>query len=290
MSKDKSRALFQEDQRRRLVAPLGEFSVTENSRERVITMGKLNLLASPGTEKLNEFMYMATEYPYKATTLNELIRDGDLASQGNFGESAESVAQYLEKFQDIHDLALAELEKANATHAYEFLPKEVAEYEIGVAAMEFTRDDITVLVFRGSYSSGDFTNAKNWIMPYVIQTMSEKLKFQWETVAGLEWDAVRQDRESKGDLVARTIISFAPANKVFGKTLSEKVGEDASLEEVAKVLDETEAFERGYWEITKFMANNFADAHVGDKANIMLSGYSQVSFTLSHILHLTKQS
>jgi hypothetical protein len=206
------------------------------------------------------------------------MEDGDLASQGNFGENAESLAQYLEEFQDIHDLALAELEKANATHAYEFLPEEVAEYEIGVAAMEFTRDDITVLVCRGSYSSGDFTNIANWITPYIIQTMSDKLKYQWEIMAGLEWDAVRRDRESKGDLGARTIVTFAPANKMFGGQLAEVVGEDPGLTDVAAVLNQAEASERGYWEITKFMADNFADAHEGDEANIMLSGHSQVVF------------
>ena len=59
---------------------------------------------------------------------------------------------------DINLAATAEL----GSGTYRFMPAATAQYETGVAALEWERDGVTVLAFRGSYTRGDFGNIENW--------------------------------------------------------------------------------------------------------------------------------
>jgi hypothetical protein len=89
------------------------------------------MLAYPGTEAS---LIYGFNYPYSAkTTLEPLLKEGDLSSSGNFGPPSATIKAYLEEFQAIYDLAHAQVQAANASYVYRFLPKETAEYDIGVA-------------------------------------------------------------------------------------------------------------------------------------------------------------
>jgi hypothetical protein len=66
-----------------------------------------------------------------------------------------------------------------------------------------------------------------------------------------------------------------PFSDTFPKDLVREAGYDPELREVMSRLDEKEAFRRGYWQITKHLADSFADAHRNNRETIMISGHSQ---------------
>ena len=143
---------------------------------------------------------------------------------------------------------------------YIYSPVASAKYTTGVAALEWTRDGVTVLVFRGSTSKGDYGNVENWFLDYILERSTARMKQAWTEDAGLTWTDMMQDRQNSGDLLARTAIrtlSFysdgTPSAGTFAPTLADTVSEEPSLASLE--LDEAAARATGYWPLTKRMVS-----------------------------------
>merc|ERR1719354_171165 len=66
-------------------------------------------------------------------------------------------------------LAAAKTEVASGDERYIYSPEETARNRTGVTALEWTRDGVTVLAFRGSVTTGDLANIENWFLDFVLE-------------------------------------------------------------------------------------------------------------------------
>ena len=148
-----------------------------------------------------------------------------------------------------------------------YSPAETARNTTGVVALEWTRDGVTVLAFRGSLTMGDVGNIENWFLDYVIERSTARMKQAWTADAGLTWTDTMQERHDRGDLFARTAIraqSFymdgSPNSGKFAPELAAAVRESADSSLASLGLDEAAAKATGYWALTKKMVDDVVDA------------------------------
>jgi hypothetical protein len=147
---------------------------------------------------------------------------------------------------------------------------------IGVAALEFTRGNLTVLVFRGTYSPGDNANIRNWIYDWVFSALSARMKDAWVREAGLPWDSELRDREGQDTfkqtmaLQALRWISSPYLSKGFASDLARAAARMANFSFAGG-----EEGSLGYWPIARRIADEARAAARARGHALHLSGHSQ---------------
>lgn len=261
---------LRDDGSRRLLA-LPSLDDAGHSRASVLALLKLAVAAYPGPIAGEPY---GVDFAWSADTLDDVVAGGDQLFAASPATSREdNVAQ-----QAFHDAIVAEV-GANATTAFRAVPATTAIWDTGVVALEWTRGDVHVLAFRGSYTGGDFGNIENWFLDTVLETSTAKLKHAWKTDAGLAWGDDQKDRAALGDLGARTLFNAqrfyldgGPSHEAFSEDLADAVATDPSLDFVG--LDEKKAKRRGYWPLTKVLVDAVVDA-LPSGATLLLTGHSQ---------------
>lgn len=169
-------------------------------------------------------------------------------------------------------------------------PEGDAEFRIGVEALEWTRDDTTVLAFRGTYSDGDYANIENWMVHYLLEKANAKMKDAWVNDANLTWTAEMEARSSGArDVAARLAIRASELHLIgrdstlkerifgkesFSKELSDAVSNDKNLSDAIGGLTDSEAKARGYWKLTKHLVDDVVD-NLSLNRTLVLTGHSQ---------------
>ena len=119
------------------------------TKDKVITLAKLNVLTYPGAEANN-----GVDYGYLETYLSDAVAAGDLIWGGS------SYTNDRSGMQGVWDAAQAELNtamaSASATAQYSYNSAAHAELEYGVTALVFKRGTEHVICFRGSYTAGEY--------------------------------------------------------------------------------------------------------------------------------------
>ena len=256
------------------------FSATENSRDRVITLMKLNVAAYPG--------YLDTMVD---RTWSQEMMDGILSENRQIYQAGTNVTKAQDDAANDAVNAAAKTDM-NVTDEFKntdwferFSPDATAKYTTGVAAIEWVREDVTVLVFRGSSSEGDIGNVVNWFYDYAIERSTTRMREAWTEDADLTWTSEMQARHNKGDLFARTALRTAgflesatmydgtPSSGGFVDGIVAAVANDSSLSS-SITFDSTIARATGYWTLTKRMVNEVVDALPSGQA-LLLTGHSQ---------------
>eukprot|EP00039_Didymoeca_costata_P016317 m.289602 g.289602 ORF g.289602 m.289602 type:complete len:581 (-) comp16374_c0_seq2:66-1808(-) len=255
--------------RSRRADPLPSFSANSNSRDRVIALLKLNLLAYPGALTGEQ---QGISFSYDEETMKPMFEQNASLFGNNY--TAE-----IDEAQRMHDAIKAEVEATpNTTSAFYYAPEETAEFKIGVAALIYEREGIETVIFRGSYTDGDFSNIQNWILPYILEKMTENMKSTWIDILNLPWDDTMQDRADTSTTVAdtaiRAVTEFIPTS--FKKDLNNAVKEGQKTDDGSNVrnveMSESIAEQVGYWPITKAIADLYKDS---TEESLLLSGHSQ---------------
>ena len=236
------------------------------SKTLVVALSRLNLLAYPGALAPGS----KNPFPSKAV-MEQIYTAGDGILEGNNEMDKELV-----NLQALHDTIAAEIAATPGAHwNYKFTP-DIANDTIGVAALEFTRGNLTVLVFRGSYSPGDFSNIKNWIYDWVFAAMSARMKDAWVREAGLPWDAELSGREGQSTfkqvlaLEAFRWITSPYMSKPFASDLARAAGRIANFSFAGG-----EEGTLGYWPIVRRIADDARAAARARGHELHLSGHSQ---------------
>jgi len=256
---------------RRSRRSLPTISASENSRDRVLTLLKLNVLAYPDGIVPKALSMKG----YYEATLADVIAAGD----GLFNTS--SWAADKAAMQVLYATIQAEVKAtAGATYKYDYRPEKAAEFDTGVAALEFVRGSMKVYVFRGSYSTGDFNHIQNWVIDWVLEKMTGRLKEAWTVDAKLPWTSVQQQREGISDTMhveafkIGTWVSNAFLS-AFASTFSGAVGEAQAKNESGVqglTVSKDSAGQTGYWDVTKKICDELS-SESGD--NLILTGHSQ---------------
>ena len=252
------------------------FSATENSRDRVIALMKLNVAAYPGTG----------DTTIDRTWCQEVM-DGILSENRQVYQAGTGVTKAQDDAANdaVNAAAKADMnvtdELKNTGWFERFSPSATAMYTTGVAAIEWVREDVTVLVFRGSYTKGDLGGIENWFFDYVLERSTTRMREAWTEDANLTWTSEMQARHDKGDLFARTALRTTslllydgtPSSGDFVDGIVAAVANDTALSS-AITYDSTIAKATGYWTITKHLVDAVVDALPSGQA-LLLTGHSQ---------------
>ena len=249
--------------KRRKLLQIPELGGTLNSRAQILALAKLNFLAYPGTRDETTNAY------YPSDVVDPIYKAGD----GSFGSNLTSE---LDEIQAMHNAIEAEVTKTTgATWAYKYTP-DSARDTIGVAALEFTRGNMTVLIFRGTFSPGDYANINNWVVDWVFGSMTAQMKRMWIDQAGLDWGQDLQAREQQSTLKQSTtlyllVTLFSP---FFSTSFPADLAAAASKVPNAS-LTASDAARVGYWFLDKLIADTARQAAAARGGPLLLSGHSQ---------------
>ncbi len=252
---------------------LPEFSADRNNKDRVIALAKLNMLAYDLSSRDD---YQTTALTYSKGIMESIFSDPDASSI--FGQGISTYAEEVEAtraFYEAIQKELADALSAGATSKHIYRPHEtqinkdgfIDSSSVGVAALEFQRGSVKVLVFRGTVGAGDETNIINWLHDWILERMSARMKEIWVDEAGLEWDDTMQKRSQEGELTSSNVIC---AYNYMYSTPSQKLAASSNVS-----LTPEQAASTGYWEITKAITSKtYEEAKVaGDE--LIISGHSQ---------------
>ena len=251
---------------RRASRSLPEFEINISSKALVQALSRLNMLAYPGVKDNGRDTY----FPSKST-MDPVYTAGD----GLFGSSNDRDKE-LAYLQTLHDTIQAEVTNTpGAQWDYKHMPQSAFD-TIGVAALEFDRGNLTVVVFRGSYSPGDFTNIVNWIYDWILGSMTARMKEAWTSDAGLEWDSELSSRADQSSLkqvlaIQASVLFSSPFGSTsFASNLASAAGQIANFS-----LSEDEAGRVGYWPIVRKIADDARAAARARGHALLFSGHSQ---------------
>ena len=119
------------------------------TKDKIITLAKLNVLAYPGAKPTPD---TGVSYGYDEATMADLLAAGD----GLWGST---YTADMDGMQGVWDAANTELDTAKSSFAasatYSYTSAAKAKAETGVAALIFKRATQTVVAFRGSYTDGE---------------------------------------------------------------------------------------------------------------------------------------
>lgn len=265
---------------RRTVFP--EFSTTVNSRDRLVTLAKLNLVAYPPIDDPEHVKLYGARYgSYLPETLAPAQEVGDLKFNTSSFE-ADLVAH-----KALSAAIAAELNETTdsgvATAKFRYAPGATARAVNGLAAIEYQRNGVRVIVFRGSWSPGDFANMELWITDWILEKMTDKYRTMWADAGLGAYTAEMELRATEGDTVARTGIrlgKWAGDYGITGVTSQEKLaevvadGQEAGDPTVSGIkFNEDIAEDYGYWPLTRHFVDSFAADATTD--NLLLTGHSQ---------------
>lgn len=128
-------------------------------------------------------------------------------------------------------------------------------------------DGEKMIVFRGSYSSGDFDNIVKWIKDWILDRMEKRVKDSY-TDMGYELTS-EQEARSGGDVQSRCALRAGTA--VFTQM------HNTDLANSADGVSKNDINKWGYWPITKMMVRQVlpADRDQGAEGDIYITGHSQ---------------
>eukprot|EP00520_Triparma_pacifica_P003589 CAMPEP_0118650154 /NCGR_PEP_ID=MMETSP0785-20121206/10094_1 /TAXON_ID=91992 /ORGANISM="Bolidomonas pacifica, Strain CCMP 1866" /LENGTH=508 /DNA_ID=CAMNT_0006542507 /DNA_START=84 /DNA_END=1606 /DNA_ORIENTATION=- len=262
--------------RRRLV----EYNMTKGccsmgtERERIRTAAALNFHIYPHVyddvfdEDKNEAMWDRQ----KIFDDNQ-GHDGTLADIGETGvERAKNHEKYMVRQQErMEAFLLSDVNTASwdPRHTPEDRFNAGSQDATGVAMGVYTATNgEKMLVFRGSYSNGDFDNILKWMKDWILEKMEQTVKDSWTEYLGKELTAEQKAR-SGGDLQSRCALRA-------GTTLFTQMHNGDLANSISGVSKE-DIKKWGYWPITKKMVRELlpADRDLASEPNIYLSGHSQ---------------
>jgi hypothetical protein len=252
---------------RRTLLNLPVYDSHVHSKTLVVALSRLNLLAYPGP------LDPGAKIPFpKKEVLAQVYAAGDAIWGANNDMDKE-----LANLQALDDTIAAEISSTpGAQWNYKFTPNS-ANDTIGVAALEFARGNLSVLVFRGSYSPGDFSNINNWVYDWIFDAMSARMKDAWVREAGLPWDAELSDRE------AQSTFKQTLALQAFRWTTSPYMSKSFAgdlLSAATRIANFSyangEEGTLGYWPIVRRIADDARAAARARGHTLHLSGHSQV--------------
>mmetsp|Transcript_59910 Transcript_59910/g.122971 ORF Transcript_59910/g.122971 Transcript_59910/m.122971 type:complete len:561 (-) Transcript_59910:112-1794(-) len=248
------------NQRRSRLA-LPQFSGLLNSKQRVIAMAKLNLLAYDIDLDVENF--------YSDDVMAEVYKEKDSI----FGDAVTDRSTEQEQIRMIYEAILDEVESPAPSLENVYRPENtqltdgvVVSTGIGVAGLEFARGNVTVMVFRGTVTDGDNANIYNWEHDWVVDKMSDRMKTIWTDEAKLSWDDEMEGRSKKSTTLS---VGFICTYNAFNAGL----GEDLATASPETSLEQAKA--TGYWEITKAIADELHVQLAGSGDSLLFTGHSQ---------------
>jgi len=210
-------------------------------------------------------------YSWSEEFLEPIIQAGDSLYGPNIASPEEELRIELELYNGI----IQDLEEASDEYGdVHALGLDVRASEgSGVHAMEFYKEGFgTVVVFRGSYSGGDYDQFAVWTSDWIMTRMAAQLKYQWINRAGLEWtDEMAAREDMHVDVLVRAAFS-AGAWMNGGAFLDGMVNASVAHEE----LDAAEVARTGYWELTKTIADSVRESvSANARTPLYITGHSQ---------------
>lgn len=170
------------------------------------------------------------------------------------------------------------------------VPQETAEFEFGVQALEWNRADATILAFRGTFTDGDYTNIENWMIDYLLEKSTDRMKQAWIQDAGLEWTAEMEERSRVDDRWAKLEIR-AGESYILGRNRPLKDGLTRKESVMQRLVDAVamndtlssaiggftmkDAEATGYWKLTKLIVDEAAILARENNRTLVLTGHSQ---------------
>jgi hypothetical protein len=245
---------------------LPEFETRVSSKAMVQTLSRLNMLAYPELKAVGG----DTWFPP-----NSIIDPVYAAGEGIFGGSNDRDKE-MAYLQTLRETIIAEVKNTPGAHwDYKYTPKSAFD-TIGVAALEFTRGNLTVIVFRGSRTTGDGNNIFNWIIDWVLGSMTARMKEAWTSDAGLAWDSELSSRADQGTL--KQVLAIQTAALFLTPFLSTSFASNlaAAVSQIANFsLSQDEASRVGYWPIVRKIADDARAAARARGHELHFSGHSQ---------------
>jgi len=297
------------------------------SKARTLFLMRLNMAAYPlCTEKLQH----GHQCSFSEDTLRQVLQNGQSLYGPNITTYEGEVAA-TQAFESRNwDLLLSPNNSNNSddngktgnviSFRKRSIPKETAEFDIGLSAMVWELDNdnhldrnTTILVFRGTFTHGDYANIEHWMMNYALEKSTDRMKEAWIKDAGLNWTTEMQDRSDHHDdtweklgLRAHQLWNEeAFPNELLDSILSaSKDNDDASSSSSWKAAESPpgsrgdgdqdddddedngtssgfltmtlrEARETGYWELTKHIVDQVVAETVAKNRTLILTGHSQ---------------
>mmetsp|Transcript_28448 Transcript_28448/g.69224 ORF Transcript_28448/g.69224 Transcript_28448/m.69224 type:complete len:321 (+) Transcript_28448:452-1414(+) len=183
----------------------------------------------------------------------------------------------------------------NLTFIDRSIPQDTSKFDIGVSAMEWNIDNddnndnsgvdggggTSILVFRGTYSPGDYDNIEHWMMDYVLEKSTDRMKQAWVDDSGLPWTSEMQSRLHDDTLDRLEIRAFLRIKgQKFPNDLVDTISSNSSLQE--SLLDSNgngltlqDAKDTGYWKLTKHIVDVVYARAVSQNRTLVISGHSQ---------------
>jgi len=285
---EKGRKLLQADRFTVLGRDIPYFSSQTNSRDRVITLAKLNLLAYD-RNKYDDFEN--SQYPRdqmeKFLSEGESIFGPDILDHEDEYEASEKLYNLVQGQVNTAKEPSLKFPKSTSERVYwpETQINDDGHLDLGaagIAALEFKRwsaiDNlsVTVLVFRGTVTSGDRENVVNWVHDFVTNGgMTKRMKEMWVDEAKLEWTEKMEDRTKQ--------ISFyaSAATCIYNDMFDDAFSSEVTVPKTDYHLESVEYYKTGYWGVTKQLVDkSYSELNMNrnndyTRSALILTGHSQ---------------
>ena len=196
--------------------------------------------------------------------------------------------------------SISSISSSNNNKTYNFIftdrsiPQDTSKFDIGVSAIEWnidndhnydnSRDDgggTSILVFRGTYSPGDYDNIEHWMMDYILEKSTDRMKQAWVDDSGLPWTSEMQSRLHDDTIDRLEIRAFLRLKgQEFPKNLIDAISSNEALQEL--LLDSSgdgltlqDEVETGYWKLTKHIVDEVYARAFSQNRTLVISGHSQ---------------
>jgi len=236
---------------------------------------RLNLAAYPQCSEKLQHGHLCS---YSEDTLKKVLENGQSLYGSNKTTFEDEIAA-VKDFESRNWKLLERLQEQNKlSFRHRSIPEETAEYDIGVSAMEWeVANTTTILVFRGTFTHGDYANIGHWVTDYALEKSTNRMKEAWVRDAGLEWTKEMQDRTDNHDdtwekVAIRARQLFLNEEK-FPEELENILASNKSLEETGLTLED--ARQTGYWKLTKFIVDQVYRETTAKNRTLVLTGHSQ---------------
>lgn len=248
------------------------------SRERTLLLMRLNIAAYPFcTEKLHH----GHSCSFPEDTMKQLFERGQSLYGSNVTtmEEEQTAAQNVE-MQNWNDL----IRNKYFTYTIRSIPEDTAKFDVGVSAMEWNvGNSTTILTFRGTFSHGDYDNIEHWMMDFLLEKSTGRMKQAWVEDAGLEWTPEKEARlDDHNDALAKVEIRAVQDYKEreFPKALEDAITMAQSNMTLQSSLDGggltlQDARDTGYWKLTKYIVDQVFAKTTAENRTLILTGHSQ---------------
>lgn len=243
------------------------------SRERTLFLMHLNLAAYPSCEEGDLHGHHCS---YPDATLQELWNE----NQSLYGPNVTNPELENEAANQFHEdnwnLLLTDPNlKGYQSHS---IPESTAEFEVGIQALEWVTSNAIILVFRGTYSPGDYGNIENWMTEFLLEKSTSQMKRAWVEDAKLNWtDAMESRAKNDDDRMARVEIRARETTKrqEHAQRLVDAVRQNDTLSQALGGYKLEDVYETGYWKLTKYLVDYAAQKANETDKTLILTGHSQ---------------